>query len=213
MNRTVVFLLIGAIAAAIALRVALFAATGFQADDAFITYRYAENLARGFGFVYNPGERVYGTTTPLLTLLLAAGARVGAPPPLAALGINLVATAAMLYAAARLLAPRAAPPVVALALGLLVLAPSHALWSVSGMETALFAALLVFGLWAYVDRRWSLLGLAGGGLFLARFDGFIFVLAVAAAELWLAWRGPTEVAGRRRGYAIAAAALALVVAP
>ena len=67
-------LLLIAVAAAVALRVALFAATGFQADDAFITYRYAENLAGGLGFVYNAGERVYGTTTPLLTLVLAGAA-------------------------------------------------------------------------------------------------------------------------------------------
>ena len=40
-------------------------------DDPFITFRYAENLARGLGFVYNPGERVLSTTTPLFALLLA----------------------------------------------------------------------------------------------------------------------------------------------
>lgn len=43
---------------------------GSANDDAFITYRYAYNLATGQGFVYNVGERVLGTTTPLLTLLL-----------------------------------------------------------------------------------------------------------------------------------------------
>ncbi|MCK5783757.1 MAG: hypothetical protein KAH06_04880, partial [Desulfobacterales bacterium] len=43
-------------------------------EDALITYRYAENIATGNGFVYNFGERVLGTTTPLYTLLLAAGA-------------------------------------------------------------------------------------------------------------------------------------------
>lgn len=41
-------------------------------DDPFITYRYARNLAQGIGFVYNAGERVLSTTTPLFTLLLAA---------------------------------------------------------------------------------------------------------------------------------------------
>lgn len=41
-------------------------------DDQFITYRYAENIAAGHGFVYNIGERVLGATTPLYTLLLAA---------------------------------------------------------------------------------------------------------------------------------------------
>ena len=40
-------------------------------DDAYITFRYARNLVEGAGFVYNPGERVLGTTTPLYTLLMA----------------------------------------------------------------------------------------------------------------------------------------------
>ena len=38
-------------------------------DDAFITYRYARNISNGLGFVYNYGEKVLGTTTPLFTLL------------------------------------------------------------------------------------------------------------------------------------------------
>lgn len=38
-------------------------------DDPFISYRYAENLTRGLGFVYNPGERILSTTTPLFTFL------------------------------------------------------------------------------------------------------------------------------------------------
>ena len=40
-------------------------------DDAYITFRYARNLLLGRGFVYNPGEHVLGTSTPLYTLLLA----------------------------------------------------------------------------------------------------------------------------------------------
>lgn len=43
----------------------------FSYDDAFITYRYAYNLATGHGYVYNPGERYLGTTAPLYGLLLA----------------------------------------------------------------------------------------------------------------------------------------------
>ena len=41
-------------------------------DDPFITYRYAQNLANGLGFVYNQGSRVQSTTTPLFTIILAA---------------------------------------------------------------------------------------------------------------------------------------------
>src|SRR5687768_8996504 len=46
-------------------------ATRMAYDDPFITYRYAMNLRDGLGFVYNPGERILSTTTPLYTLILA----------------------------------------------------------------------------------------------------------------------------------------------
>jgi hypothetical protein len=45
-------------------------------DDAYITYRYARNIATGVGFVYNAGERVLGTTTPAYTLLMAGLSRL-----------------------------------------------------------------------------------------------------------------------------------------
>ena len=67
-----IVILFFAYAAALALRITLFSKTGYTADDALIIFRYAENLAAGNGFVYNPGEHVLGTTTPLYTLLLAA---------------------------------------------------------------------------------------------------------------------------------------------
>jgi hypothetical protein len=49
-------------------------------DDAYITFRYAENIAAGKGFVFNPQDGpVQGTSTPLFTLLLAAGRLAGLP--------------------------------------------------------------------------------------------------------------------------------------
>ncbi len=45
-------------------------------DDAYITFRYARNLADGLGLVYNPGEWVLGTTAPLWATILAAGYRL-----------------------------------------------------------------------------------------------------------------------------------------
>lgn len=58
-----VFLILGA---AFAHRVA-----GQTADDFFITYRYAQNLVEGSGFVFNPGQWVLGTSAPGWGLLLA----------------------------------------------------------------------------------------------------------------------------------------------
>jgi hypothetical protein len=43
---------------------------GWSYDDPYVTFRYAENLYRGLGFVYNPGEQVLSTTTPSFTMLL-----------------------------------------------------------------------------------------------------------------------------------------------
>ena len=79
-------------------------------DDAYITYRYAMNVATGVGMVYNPGEAVLGTTTPLYTLLLALLAMLGgaAHNPDAYLNISYVVNAladganvALLYIIAR----------------------------------------------------------------------------------------------------------------
>ncbi len=39
-------------------------------DDAYITFRYARNMAEGKGLVYNPGERIQGSSTPLFLMLL-----------------------------------------------------------------------------------------------------------------------------------------------
>ena len=49
------------------------------AEDAYITFRYAAHWAHGFGPVYNAGERVWGFSSPLWTLLLtlAAALRLG----------------------------------------------------------------------------------------------------------------------------------------
>src|SRR5437879_965714 len=46
-------------------------------DDAYITFRYARNLAEGLGLVYNPGDWVLGTTAPAWALVLAAAYRLG----------------------------------------------------------------------------------------------------------------------------------------
>jgi hypothetical protein len=41
-------------------------------DDTFIFYKYAKNIADGNGYVFNLGEKVNATTSPLYTLLLAS---------------------------------------------------------------------------------------------------------------------------------------------
>lgn len=52
---------------------------GYSYDDNYITYRYARNWLRGDGLVFNPGERVFGTSAPGYALLLGLLAMAGAP--------------------------------------------------------------------------------------------------------------------------------------
>ena len=52
---------------------------GRNVDDAWISYRYARNLAEGAGLVFNAGERVEGYTNFLLVLFQAAFLRAGLP--------------------------------------------------------------------------------------------------------------------------------------
>ncbi|MFH1010682.1 MAG: hypothetical protein V1784_05545 [bacterium] len=54
--------------------VVLFTLYGYrneQLDDSYIFYSYAQNLANGNGYVFNIGQRVNATTSPLYTILLA----------------------------------------------------------------------------------------------------------------------------------------------
>src|ERR1043165_7436790 len=78
------------LAVAFLLRIFLLHAVHFTADDALITFRYVENLVAGHGFVYNTGEHVLGTTTPLFTLLLSGFALFGLSPFVAASLINAI---------------------------------------------------------------------------------------------------------------------------
>ena len=78
-NRKTIVIILLIIFTTILVRGLLVYYSNYTADDSFITFRYVENIASGKGFVYNQGERVLGTTTPLYTLLLALLVKLGLP--------------------------------------------------------------------------------------------------------------------------------------
>ena len=99
----------------------------FTIDDAFINFRYAENLASGLGPVFNPGERVEGYTTPAWVFLLAGLHRLGAPLLGSAHVLGIGAAAASVLAArgtASRMAPRLGGIAGALAALLVALHPA-----------------------------------------------------------------------------------------
>lgn len=52
----------------------------YTLDDAYISFRYARNLARGVGLVYNPGTYVKGYSNTLLTLFATVPELFGQDP-------------------------------------------------------------------------------------------------------------------------------------
>ena len=125
-------------------------------DDAFITYRYAANLAQGAGLVYNVGERVLGTTTPGYAVLLGGiGFLTGAEfIPVASRMINLIFLL-IAGAAAGLSAYRVTEKALvgALIFGVVILSPYVLLSSLAGMETPLFLALMLVGIYAVIEKH------------------------------------------------------------
>ncbi|HJW89639.1 MAG TPA: hypothetical protein VJ436_03250 [Anaerolineales bacterium] len=156
-------------------------------DDPFITYRYAHNLARGWGFVYNPGERVLSTTTPLFTLLLVIPARLGLNLPLVARLIGAASLAAgglLLWDLAETLKLR---PV---GLAGLALYPTFPMVVTSlGSETPLYLTLCLGSFALYFRGRHAPAALLLGLAVLARPDGFL-VAVLLAGDYLIRRRGP-----------------------
>ncbi|HKY32123.1 MAG TPA: hypothetical protein VJV23_06275 [Candidatus Polarisedimenticolia bacterium] len=172
----------------------------FFFDDAYITFRYAQNIAAGEGFSYNPPERVLGVTTPLFTLLLAGLARLGYDLESAALWLGLAGHAALCVMAHVVLTAMRPPDEgrrlpVPLIGGTLCALQSHlALTAVGGMETSLYVALLLAVMAAAAAGSAAWTGVCLGAAFLTRPDA---VLAVPAA-FWLLASGPGGGSGERR---------------
>ncbi len=156
-------------------------------DDAFITYRYAENLARGAGLVFNAGaawEPVLGTTTPGYAVVLAGLVALGLEVRQASLGLNLLADALTVLLLARLFERRAVPSVLC-GLGLAAL-PQLARISMGGMESPLLLLFVVLA--ANVARSNHRLAPVGAGLIAAacvslRPESVLFVVLLGLAHL------------------------------
>lgn len=151
-------------------------------DDAFVSFRYVNNLLHGHGLVWNLDERVEGYTNLLWVLLLAAlGALTPFELPLLALGLNLLTFGLTLITLARAEA-RLSPAAWALPLAPLLLAAQsvsleHA---TTGLETSLAALIVSLGLALMCTPRPRPLAL-GGVLILGVFTRPDFALLWAAA--------------------------------
>jgi hypothetical protein len=156
-------------------------------DDAFITFRYARNIVHGVGFVYNAGERVLGTTTPIYTLLMAALSLVTHSEnfPILALVANALADGFSTYLLYHLGRRLSNSPLVGWAAALLwAISPMSVSFAIGGMETSVFILLMLATFTAHIERRLYASAILAGLSFLTRPDAALIV-ALLVGQLLL----------------------------
>lgn len=127
-------------------------------DDAFISFRYSDHMARGLGLVWNPGEAVEGYSNFLWVLLMAGVIALGGAPTLWADLVGIAAGAFVLVAVVRLgyrvagddPRSRAAAWIPAL---WLVLNRSFLAWCTGGLETMPVVAFVLGAFWLHFRER------------------------------------------------------------
>lgn len=172
----------------------------FQNDDQFTIYRYIENLASGKGFVFNEGERVLGSTTPLFTLLGAllkiVFSQVSTQLLIALLNTILIASSAVMFFRLSALFISGSFRYVAVGVYILNLAKTAS----TGMESPLFIVATLSFLYASFTQRNVIGALWLGVALLTRPDALL--IAVLAFVFWVT----------RNGYRSAIQYTAIVVA-
>jgi hypothetical protein len=153
----------------------------FTAEDAYITYRYAENFVNIGSLVYNVGEPINAMTSPLHALLSAALFFVTGNTVLS----NKIISILFLLFSSLLVwhRYREQPPLQVLAL-LLLFPPCVLLWTFGGLETPilLFLATLTVTLALrpppFRLNLLCMIFLLAGLAFLTRYDSILFFLPV-----------------------------------
>ncbi len=157
----------------------------FTADDAYITYRYAENLVNISALVYNEGEAINALTSPLHALLSSALFYVTGHTILS----NKILASFLVLISALLTWRRFRnhPQWQLLVLSLVLLPSCTLLWTFGGLETPLLLFLTTTTV-VLVDRKSTsafnlklvcIVSLFAGLGFLTRYDSVLFFAPVA----------------------------------
>jgi len=182
-------------------------------DEAYVSFRYSQNMADGHGPVYNRGEKVEGYNSFLyvviMSVICAAGDGPDAVYPVAVF-LNIIFVSVALILFYRFALHRIPGLGSSLSALLFAACPAILVWVGSGLETAL-VLMLQIAVWSAVElhsregtrSELAILVLAACLLCLSRSDGF--VLPVLAVSYLLA-------RGRKRSALVAGAAVLLTLA-
>ncbi len=166
--------------AAIVLCAGFWRAAGDTVDDAWITFRCVQNFVHGAGLGFNPDARVECFSNPLMVLLLTPAAAAGIPLAAAARAIGTLSFFICIFGTFRLARCCGASPLFCTAAACATATAFPLLYySITGLETGLFAALLLGGVWRYARQK--RLDLTGALLWLAvawcRPEGVAYVVS------------------------------------
>ncbi len=184
-------------------------------DDAYLVFRYAQNLVEGKGLVFNAGERVEGYTCFLWVLGTAPAFLLRIRPEIwtgawgVAFYLGTIGLLGRHHVSLRnsLGRPPGLFPIAALAWAF---CPDANIWATGGLETSAFAFLLVLGYVLLAEKevttgRAVAAGLVFGLATLTRPDG---ALPAAVAGLFVLWAAPARL---RAGAAFGGAVISLAV--
>ncbi|MCP4229867.1 MAG: hypothetical protein GY771_06925 [bacterium] len=149
---------------------------GWVMDDAYISLRYAANLANGYGLTFNPGQTpVEGFSNPLWTLIITIPELVGLRgiyPVKVISALFALLNLPAVYLASRRLYGEEKPTAVA-AILVCISAP-FAVWAGAGMETPLFTLLALLAIYFYLGDRLWITSVFLGLIALTRPEGIVF---------------------------------------
>jgi len=166
-----------------------FALRDYAIDDAYITFRHAQNLVEGRGFSFN-GDRVQSTTAPLHGLVLAMLAWVShAEIPLLAIVVSAVSMAVLCLSIVG--ATRAVHQPLVGTICVLFVVSQVSFYTVYPLETVMVLALNMATVALALKRHWVFSGMAAGLAVLGRPDAVLLAAIVAVYVLrvgsWRAW--------------------------
>ena len=146
----------------------------FRQDDAYIFYTYAKNITEGNGYVFNVGEKINATTSPLYTLILAFiyfFVRYIIPDGFPAISnfISVLSILTIFYIVGKIFKDSK----MSLLFPLIFLANPLLKYGV-GMETFLNLALIVYSIYLIVENKTSLAAFIMALSILARLDSILF---------------------------------------
>lgn len=187
---------------------------GFTAaplDDAWVHFVYARNALHSGILHYNPGQPAAGTTSLLWVLLLSLPTALGVYPPVAAKALGLLAQLGLALAVYLFLLRNTARPFAIIGALLICADPVNSFASLSGMEVTLYAALAFGAAAALMAGKLRLAGCLAALTIIARPDGALMILLIAAAGLAYALFALPKKSGRNA--AVGRSAFWLILPP